>query len=356
MRIVAVDDSAEFRERYEERLSQGPTRRVIAVAPAVDPNATGVVDHSPDLVLVDYQLNERQESGGFASYKGPTLAALLREKLPTTPILLVSRKGLMSPKRLAQVREIEGAFDDLVYKEDIFSAPTKFWRDVELLVAGYVTLKRGRKTREGLVRLLGATKDEADSLLAADPPLEVLQGVPWRVSAIARGIRHTVLLFPGVLYDALHAGVALGISPSGFSGVDVQRYLRRAKYVGPFGPPDGRWWKRRILEGGHRMLSRAAVDSASTLDFRIAWQKVMGTRLLPTRCVTSWRKPADCVCYVLKRPAALEYSLPYRPDNRPAIMDEARISFRAIRESNDYEEHLVAPEARDRLRAILLEG
>lgn len=66
-------------------------------------------------------------------------------------------------------------------------------------------------------------------------------------------------------------------------------------------------------------------------------------QLEPSRDEETGTTPADTVCYVLGIPIRIENSLPYRPDDRPAIMDEARISFRAIRESNCFDERYLDP-------------
>jgi len=55
---------------------------------------------------------------------------------------------------------------------------------------------------------------------------------------------------------------------------------------------------------------------------------------------------ADAVCYILKEPVKVRNSIRYYPDDRPPVMDEARVSFRAIRESNEFDENLVDEDGR----------
>jgi hypothetical protein len=52
----------------------------------------------------------------------------------------------------------------------------------------------------------------------------------------------------------------------------------------------------------------------------------------------------------------LRNSLLYHPDSRPEIMDEARISFKAIITSNDVNDEMVDQMSQDILKDIRSEG
>jgi hypothetical protein len=77
--------------------------------------------------------------------------------------------------------------------------------------------------------------------------------------------------------------------------------------------------------------------------------------LAPAVCISSGEKPADWVCYILQKPVKREYSLPYHPDQRPAIMDEARVSFRAVKEDNRVALELIDRENQGLLDKLLKE-
>jgi CheY-like chemotaxis protein len=352
-RLVVIDDDATYRERYPERLNPcGITIKVLE--PPTEPNAQAIVELRPDAVLVDYQLQEGTLSAGFASYKGSTLAAVIREKLPAIPIVLVSRRSLLQQGKLAQIGDVKSAFDDLVFKEDIFGSPRKFCADLKILVRGFRILREcHRRDLAALRRAIGARRRETDLLLAADPPSELVTAQSWRVTAAARWIRSTLLAYPGVLYDPMYASASLGISKKSFLRKTVQRYFTEAKYTGAFAPREGRWWKNRLFLKAHRLFGSEDLIGGPLQRFGDAWKARKGEALSRAVCTSSGESPANAVCFVLKKPVMLEQSLPYRPDARPAVMDEARLSFRAIKERNDYDELYVAPEARRRLREIL---
>jgi hypothetical protein len=86
--------------------------------------------------------------------------------------------------------------------------------------------------------------------------------------------------------------------------------------------------------------------------FPMAWERTKGTPPDKSTCVFSGESPPEWVCYILKRPVMIKYSLSYKPDSRPRVMDEARVSFAAIRTSNDFDERLVDPLGREMIPEI----
>ena len=75
--------------------------------------------------------------------------------------------------------------------------------------------------------------------------------------------------------------------------------------------------------------------------FPEAFQKKNKKTLNPALCIYDKKPTADWVCAVLKEPVKLENSIPYYPDCRPKVMDQARVSFEAILRSSDFDENLV---------------
>ena len=73
------------------------------------------------------------------------------------------------------------------------------------------------------------------------------------------------------------------------------------------------------------------------------WLRTHGRELELSKCIVSNERPADCVCFIYKKPVSLNYSISYHPDSRPDVMDEARVSYKAIKESNDVKEMFLDP-------------
>lgn len=350
IRVVLIDDDPNEREDIRARL-QGPGISVTAVHPPAsieEPLQGGVAD----VIVVDYQLSGREQGRQTANYRGSTLAAVLRERLPNHPIVLMTRDSLSGTARFAAARDVEGAFDEKIVKSKIYDEADGVRHSLVALVRGFQTLSTCEKTAKALSTVLGVrAQEEGDALLAADPPTAVLRNEPWRVPEVARWIRHTLLRYPGVLYDSLHAASTLGITVDAFMRPSVQRFFRSALYKGPFATAEF-FWKNRLLDSSRTLLRKVDLADAPLSRFAEAWRKSRHAGLPMAQGVSSGDTPVDSVCFLLQQPVARQFSLLYRPDTRPAVMDPARVSFKAIAEHEDYEERFVSPDARALARAI----
>lgn len=352
IKILVIDDNPDDRQGIADHLSDVPGIKALPAPPPADMDSRPLLAHNADLVLVDYQLSGREQGRPTASYKGSTLAAVLREKLPDHPILLMTREQLVSAGKVAPTRDVAGAFDELTIKGAIYADPRQAGADFVRLVKGFRALSGARKDWNALRGVLGATREESVALHAAEPPEAVLRNEPWRVPEVARWIRLTLLKYPGVMYDALHAASVLGIDVRSYRRASIRRYFHAARYTGPFVSGYPVVWKGRFLNQARRLLRAAALHDEPLTSFAEAWRRKRGERLSPAICVWSRTSPADTVCYILQKPVMRRHSVPYRPDSRPAIMEQARVSFRAIRESDDYDPRLVAPDAHLLARAV----
>ncbi len=153
----------------------------------------------------------------------------------------------------------------------------------------------------------------------------------WNPARLANWIRHTIVDYPGILYDPIYAATELRISIESFLSDAVQNIFSDAKYTGIFSPVEGRWWKQRLI--------KIAIEYSGGYDytekFVEAFQKDKGIILNPSISIVRNETPADTVCYIYHEPVMFEYSVAYRPDNRPPIMDPARVSFKAIQQSDE---------------------
>jgi CheY-like chemotaxis protein len=348
--VFLVDDDARERQQLATHLQKGSLINVVSVPPSANIDAVEL-DH-PDAVLIDYQLSGSQPGGRPATYKGSTLAAVLRAKLPNRPIILMTREQLRSAGRLGPSRDVEGAFDELWIKSAIYDDPATMVATLVDLIRGFALLAKAPKSWAGLRSVLGAMSAEDEALLAADPPAALLEGQTWRVPEAARWIRHTLLRYPGVLYDGLHAATALGVAQDALKRPSVRQSVRRTLYRGPFAAGSTFFWKERLLLGARKLLRDSGLGDNSLTSFARAWRVLHRAKLPLAVCASSGEAPADAVCHVLRSPVMRQYSLPYRPDTRPAVMDPARVSFRAIRESSDYDEWLLAPDSRALARKV----
>lgn len=370
-KIVAyyVDDEASTEgKRYQERLSRAEGFECKLIPPPKWDELGAFITDSPDLFLIDYELSLVQPDGTKAAYQGSTLAAEIRIRLPDCPIVLITREsilGQLDRRTRRQLTEHMQPCDELILKSMLDDDLDGTRQLLISLVNGFHALSNiADKTWEPLVEILGANDEEAGLLREAVPPLprraELVAGAAdwirqereWIVTGAANWVRTVVLGFPGILYDPINAATRLGISVEAFRDDKVQELMEPAKYVGVFAPPEGRWWKGRLFRIAKELAKEEDVDGPPNRAFAEAFRKRFGRELSPAICVWDRTPIADWVCYVLRQPVKIKNSLRYYPDSRPSVMDDARVSFRAIRESNEFYEELLDSEGVKLLKEI----
>lgn len=77
-------------------------------------------------------------------------------------------------------------------------------------------------------------------------------------------------------------------------------------------------------------------------NFADIFERKFGEKLERATCVVDGEPDADWICYILNEPVKQAHSVVYYPDNRPPVMDEARISFKAIKEER-FDQNKVDP-------------
>ena len=324
-----------------------------ALPPPADLDLDALFAVGADLFLVDYELDTRQLDGSIAPYRGMTLAARVREVKPEYPITLLTRSDLPIWTAAQRTARVGATFDDILYKDTELDAdPVTTRARLISLTRGYQTLRNSTgRSVSALLELLRTDQVGRENTMEALPP-----GDSWKEFEAAHWIRSVLLRYPGVVYDEAHAATALGISLDSFKVEAVQDMLQPAAYEGPFSEEQQRWWRHTLFDIANRL--RATTESALGLreGFRLAVSEELGMELDPSADAETGIAPSDTVCHLLRVPVRIETSLPYQPDARPAVMEKARISFKAIRESNDVEEMYVDAASRDRVEEIRAAG
>lgn len=357
-RISYLDDDVQelgkFKRKFEEDVR---CERRFQVATWIIPKSKEDYEKirrgRPEIFLVDFDLSRPDEDGNVIGISGVTLTTELRQKYPEIPIVLFTRKSVFRIHDFSDKTRTLSSIDYILYKNDLFRPKSPFLDYLYELASGFRTLRR-RKVRnwENLLRTLKAPKGDYDSLALADPPIASAGKSTWSVSEAAKWVHDTLVKYPGILYDDVHAATLLGISRKEFLSEEIQKCFAKAKYSELFPPPDGRWWKSKLLTLAMMMMSEAELQSPLREGFPAAWTRIKGVPLKRSKCVYSREESPEWVCYVLRKPMMLKYSLSYNPDNRPTVMDEARVSFKAIRTSNEVNDDLFDPIGQEMLGEI----
>lgn len=327
-----VDDFRPEATKAIKRLNAVGGLDVSYLAPSPDLSLAGIRPGT-HMFLVDWDLSGPQESGIQVDYHGGTFAQRLREKFSEMPIVLTANNHLLTQGRRVVNPSL---FDGEILKDEMDKEPESVVKKCLNLITGYEKLAQADKTWLGLISVLGAEEDEEEQIgEAAAPLLKLNGGTTWRVPEMAKWIQEVLLTYPGILYDPLHAATYLGITVKEFLSPDIQDSFQQARYTGALAPAEGRWWKNRLLSYAMDLIIETEIrGSWVNKHFAEAFKLIHGRELQLAECVYSKKKPAQWVCYVLKKPVRIQYSLAYLPDNRPLIMDGARVSFTAIRTSD----------------------
>lgn len=323
-----------------------------ACPPPIDLNSLeDTYDHSDenvDLFLVDYELDTEQVGQGIANYRGTTLATRLREMLPDIPIVLLTRSELPSWTAHKRVVKEGNTFDEILYKDsDLADRPDVTASKLLSLASGFRKLREvtGR-TIVDLFDLLHVDEGGHQILMQSLPP-----GDNWEAVETARWVRGILFGYPGILYDSDFAAVALGVSTETFLQTDIQELLQPAKYQGIFSKEVDRWWKHRLYALAYGQGLERIGDNGLRDKFNQLAREQCGVDVKPA-IDEETGLVADTVCFVERIPTRIESSLPYYPDTRPKPMDYARVSFKAIRESNYVDEIFLTEAGRDLLPEI----
>ena len=306
-----------------------------------------------DMFIIDFDLASAQVEGRHIGYRGNTLATELRNKKPFCPIVLVSRRNIIqgySPHLTTDRSDV----DLILFKNDVLGNEKKISQQILALHDGYTQLAELKKQENRpwslVLDKLGASEDERMKLREAFPPIDEERSDKkrrygkkhhWYIPTTIEWIRTVILGYPGILYDSLHASVRLGITEESFLSNAVQESFTDAKYVGLLAGFGKRWWADRLVRIAKQTMGDAGVDGPVSAGFAEAFNWKTGEILEPARCLVDSEPIADQICYVYEKPVKRQNSILYYPDSRPPIMDVARVSKNAIKDSDRFDEDLV---------------
>lgn len=355
IKTVYIDDEGEELRKYA-RIFENDERakNLFEIVEVNSQKGVGALvnkmkSENPELILVDYRLDKPTKDGVLIGLSGAALSTALREEFPEVPIVLFTKVDFLgiqtfNPKVLSSI-------DETIYKSDILREDGKNLDILHKLSVGYKELRNTEsKTWRDLLELIEAPENDYDSLKLSEPPTISESG--WSVFDIADWIRNTLLKYPGILYDPIHSATFLGISVDEFLSDSIQVLFTEAKYSKVFAPMEGRWWQSRLQEIAESIMDEKERDMILREGFPLAWDRNNDAKIERSKCVYCGEVPAEWVCYILKKPVMIKCSLRYNPDSRPSIMDEARVSYNAIRTINEMDDNKFDPIESDLLPKI----
>nr|WP_321496608.1 hypothetical protein [uncultured Methanolobus sp.] len=345
IKTLYIDDVLRERNRYKYNFEENDFAKENFELTVIDtPKSTNEYDSikklSPQLILVDHDLSVPDEAGNVIGITGLTLITELKQYYYNIPIILFTKQSVFNEDSLKSFSSLLSIVDKVIYKSELFK-PERNLEELHDFACSYQKLANieGKITWSGILKLLDAPNDDIGSIKQSAPP-ELLKN-NLSVTGIAKWVTEVLLPYPGILYDSLYMAAFLGISESAFLDSSLQEYFSKAKYSGIFEKSGNYWWKSRIIDIISENMNDDELDLPIREGFHQFWKRINEIDLDKSKCIDSNNSPAEWVCYVLEKPMMLNLSLPYYPDSRPEVMDEARVSFKAIRTTNDVNPEMI---------------
>ncbi len=212
--------------------------------------AKSVARRPPNLIIVDHIFAKSHAFG----LKGSSVAHLLRNTLPTTPMVCVTamleRKSAFDQEDLSEYTAVIGYTDLEEHIETLYAIAQDFRKVVP----------KGRTVREHTIAALKPpARDKAD-LLRILPEEFQNQARPTTPHRIASWIYNVLLDRPGFLYDRLNSATLLGLNEKAFDR--IKPMFERAMYKGPFASLSRpRWWVSAIRKALFHMVDPSVPDA-----------------------------------------------------------------------------------------------
>jgi len=355
VKTVYIDDEdrelKKWNGKFEDDERSKELFKVISInsqKQTIDELLSKIKTTKPELILVDFDLSKPQ-NGILLGISGTTLSTALKEKFPDIPAVLFTKKSVFKIEKYS--RQALSGLDDVVYKSEVFQSKRSDLDQLYELAVGFKALRKNQSSKwDDILKVIKVPQIDFDILKLSNPPLSL--GRNWSVFEVAKWIRDVLIKYPGILYDSIHSATFLGLSEGEFLSGKTKEIFAKAKYSGVFVPVEGRWWKSELRKIAISKIIKKEKELPLHLGFPLALERIRKIQVERSKCIYSDETPADWVCYILNKPVKIKYSLAYRVDSRPKVMDEARISFKAIRTSNEVNDELFDPLGKDLLRQI----
>lgn len=355
VKTVYIDDEdkelKKWKRKFEDDERSKELFKVVSInsqKQTIDELLIEIKTTKPELILVDFDLSKPQNDI-LLGISGTTLSTALKEKFPDTPTVLFTKKSVFKIEKYS--RQALYSLDDVVYKNEIFQPNRGDLNQLYELAVGFKKLRKNQSPKwDDILKVIKAPLVDHDILKLSNPPLSLVGN--WSVSEVAEWVRKTLIKYPGILYDPIHSATFLGLSEIDFLSEKTKMICAKVKYSGILAPVEGRWWKSELRKIAISKMIKKEKELPLHLGFPLALERIGKTQVERSKCIYSDETPADWVCYILNKPVKIKYSLAYRADSRPKVMDEARVSFKAIRTSNEVNDEFFDPLGKDMLRQI----
>ena len=309
-----------------------------------DEVVAAVNDGVYDLVLVDFLLDqEATKQGQNVNYRGSAPAALLKDRCPHIPVVLVTTEDKYQ-EYIKHRSELDVLFDFVLPKNKVRT------KEDRMVVAGKLQdlalgFRRLRSVIEGaaaearwesLRKALMATSEELYSLRGEWP-----SDLPGSAAELARWLLKGLLRFPGPLRDDAEAAVILGMTKVATDDEPIREWASAASYTGVFSRIYERWWSGRLFDALEQSLGESALRPSGVRAAALA-EKIGLQESHVARCSWCEEPSVHRVCCICGAPVDATHhlevrhsKLKVRHSKRPEWALPEIVCFRCIETGED---------------------
>lgn len=307
--------------------------------------STNILKLSPDLVLLDFRLDEDLSSNNLnidQSYRGGALAQLLREKAIANntsvdfPIVLLSAEDNID-KLYHPDKTSHDLFDCCYSKEDVAKeaclSKVKIFDKLIALIEGYRVLNTKRTQDEDILSIFSIECSDIKEIVEQqDIYLPLVSAGASHIAA--QFILKYILRREGILCSSREVSAKLGINEDQFNE-SVTQWLedKNCKYKDIFSFGWKRWWAHRVEEAieeavGSRAFNMTAEERVEKLNQEV------NLNLTPAK--SSWTNQTNekllFACCLCRQPTEVKHSLSVYDPNIPKFVQKKRICWTCIRD------------------------
>lgn len=217
-----------------------------------------VLEYSPDILALDYRLDDTQTSGEVGvRYKAGPLAQQLRDHASDSeaddfPIVLVSQENIIR-NQYGPDLTTHDLFDRIYAKEDLVTRQQQIGAELLALVEGYKAIISNWGNEIRLTHLLGLADDDQAQSLLGNQDLRLWQQLT-APHQLARKILRNIIDRNGLLLDQPSLLARLGIAKDSPDIETLIGILEKsdATYLGVFNGGWRRWWSHGVDAFGER--------------------------------------------------------------------------------------------------------
>jgi hypothetical protein len=319
---------------FADTLSQANVMKLAFMKPEEGKDLTSqALETHPDIVLIDYRLDEEgTDDGAAVTYKGSGLAQNLRDKAienpqSDCPLVLVSAeakiKSLYRPDKTAH-----DLFDRVYVKNIINSDRERVRGELLALCSGYKTL-RGCNNQYDLLTLCHLNGDEDWVLDHQQLRVGIEEAKAPHI--VARMFLRDLIDRNGLLLDDNELAALLGISREGIEKIAPTLIEGGIVYAGLFAGLMRRWWTHRLDDWaaeqfGGRATGLTAKARADALNEKFNF----GLAAAASPWTGGTNEFVAFACAVCERPTELKHSVAAFDQDKPKFAKVRRICWDCI--------------------------